>query len=151
MGLLHLPSGDDPRHNPALRHGVACKFDLSSLGVHYMETPLSFQLIAVDELKNDYRNPVDFCQNLNRASAVVFQLYYMYFIIWVLRMTSLLHGKIEVLHCFHFQQKTMVTVECIRPKESCPPILSPWSCHGLTELAKTSIIPEPDVMHFHMQ
>lgn len=28
----------------------------------------SQQLIAVDELKNDYRNPVDFCQNLNRAS-----------------------------------------------------------------------------------
>ena len=27
-----------------------------------------YQLIAVDELKNDYRNPVDFCQNLNRVS-----------------------------------------------------------------------------------
>lgn len=25
-----------------------------------------WHLIAVDELKNDYRNPVDFCQNLNR-------------------------------------------------------------------------------------
>lgn len=28
---------------------------------------LSLQLIMVDELKNDYRNPVDFCQNLNRV------------------------------------------------------------------------------------
>jgi len=27
------------------------------------------QLIMVDELRNDYRNPVDFCQNLNRVSA----------------------------------------------------------------------------------
>ena len=26
------------------------------------------QLIMVDELRNDYRNPVDFCQNLNRVS-----------------------------------------------------------------------------------
>ena len=28
---------------------------------------LMFQLIAVDELKNDYRNPVDFCQGLNKV------------------------------------------------------------------------------------
>ena len=27
----------------------------------------TMQLIMVDELKNDYRNPVDFCQNLNRV------------------------------------------------------------------------------------
>ena len=26
------------------------------------------QLIMVDELRNDYRNPMDFCQNLNRVS-----------------------------------------------------------------------------------
>lgn len=28
------------------------------------------QLIMLDELKNDYRNPVDFCQNLNRVKVL---------------------------------------------------------------------------------
>ena len=51
---------------------------------------------------------------------------------------------IEVLRCLLFQQKTMVTTAIlegklyIEPIESCPPIwpLSPWSCHGIAELAK---------------
>lgn len=32
--------------------------------------PSLFQLIMVDELKNDYRNPLDFSKNLNRVSVV---------------------------------------------------------------------------------
>ena len=31
----------------------------------------SFQLICVDELKSDYRNPMDFCKNLNRVIGCV--------------------------------------------------------------------------------
>ena len=33
------------------------------------------QLIMVDELKNDYRNPVDFCQNLNRVRHEVLRVF----------------------------------------------------------------------------
>lgn len=36
------------------------------------------QLIMVDELRNDYRNPVDFCQNLNRVSTTSL-IDYMYY------------------------------------------------------------------------
>ena len=33
---------------------------------------LSQQLIVVDELKNDYRNPMDFAKNLNRVSVALY-------------------------------------------------------------------------------
>ena len=36
------------------------------LAITYITVTL--QLIMLDELKNDYRNPVDFCQNLNRVA-----------------------------------------------------------------------------------
>ena len=51
------------------------KFNMRMLMVHFFwKIIVTLQLIMVDELKNDYRNPVDFCQNLNRVRHKVLKL-----------------------------------------------------------------------------
>ena len=64
--LLRIPAGHDISYWAAVPHGVACKGNGLSCVIKIGK--LFIQLIMLDELKNDYRNPVDFCQNLNRVS-----------------------------------------------------------------------------------
>ena len=77
-GFLCLSTGYGFGHSAAVSDGVACKLKLAcsgcaSIRVYQLEPAMMHmrpfpQLIMVDELRNDYRNPMDFCQNLNRVS-----------------------------------------------------------------------------------
>lgn len=81
FGFLHISAGYGACNSVVICYGLACKFSgevaasvcklalwcaLNKItAAHYVT-----QLIAVDELKNDYRNPVDFCQGLNRVCVI---------------------------------------------------------------------------------
>ena len=75
--FLRVFAGHDTCYRASVSDGLACELarlasaapnQLAEVrGALLLEWLPVLQLIMLDELKNDYRNPVDFCQNLNRV------------------------------------------------------------------------------------
>ena len=62
--FLRVSVGHDHRHRAVVFHGLARECHV----INNRDCYLILQLITLDKLKNDYRNPVDFANNQNMVS-----------------------------------------------------------------------------------